>query len=193
MRHWLGWSYKRVKARIHTVEERVRMHPHKPHATSQPSRFSPAQPNCTTSTATTLGWRFRDSAQVWSDFSKVLQEVALGGGGGGPLAWDSFYECCAIPLTIGPRCRSSLSLCCSNNYCIVTTSQACRHGVTLLSSSCSDSVQSRAHVLQKASGSVSNMHVYTHHRSASSFGTTYVVVCASCKWLPLRQVNTDST
>ena len=33
-------SYKRVKGRSHTVEERISMHPHKPHATSQPSRFS---------------------------------------------------------------------------------------------------------------------------------------------------------
>ena len=33
-------SYKRVKGRSHTVEKRIRMHPHKPNATSQPSRFS---------------------------------------------------------------------------------------------------------------------------------------------------------
>ena len=33
-------SYKRVKGRSHTVEERLIMHPHKPHATSQPSRLS---------------------------------------------------------------------------------------------------------------------------------------------------------
>ena len=32
--------YKRVKGRSHTVEKRISMHPHKPHATSQPSRFS---------------------------------------------------------------------------------------------------------------------------------------------------------
>ena len=29
-------SYKRVKGRSHTVEKRLNMHPHKPHATSQP-------------------------------------------------------------------------------------------------------------------------------------------------------------
>ena len=33
-------SYKRVNGRSHTVEKRLSMHPHKPHATSQPSRFS---------------------------------------------------------------------------------------------------------------------------------------------------------
>ena len=33
-------SYKRVKGRSHTAEKRISMHPHKPHATSQPSRFS---------------------------------------------------------------------------------------------------------------------------------------------------------
>ena len=33
-------SYKRVKGRSHTVEKRLNMHPHKPHATSQPSRLS---------------------------------------------------------------------------------------------------------------------------------------------------------
>ena len=33
-------SYKPVKGRSHTVQERISMHPHKPHATSQPSRFS---------------------------------------------------------------------------------------------------------------------------------------------------------
>ena len=33
-------SYKRVKGRSHTVEKRISMLPHKPHATSQPSRFS---------------------------------------------------------------------------------------------------------------------------------------------------------
>ena len=32
-----GSSYKRVKGRSQTVEKRIRMHPHKPHATSQPS------------------------------------------------------------------------------------------------------------------------------------------------------------
>ena len=32
-------SYKRVKRRSHTVEKRLNMHPHKPHATSQPSRL----------------------------------------------------------------------------------------------------------------------------------------------------------
>ena len=32
--------YKRVKGRNHTVEKRISMHPHKPHATSQSSRFS---------------------------------------------------------------------------------------------------------------------------------------------------------
>ena len=36
----LPFSYKRVKGRSHTVEKRISMHPHKPHATSQPSRFS---------------------------------------------------------------------------------------------------------------------------------------------------------
>ena len=33
-------SYKIVKGRSHTVEKRLNMHPHKPHATSQPSRLS---------------------------------------------------------------------------------------------------------------------------------------------------------
>ena len=33
-------SYKRVKGRSHTVEKRLNMHPHKPHAASQPSRLS---------------------------------------------------------------------------------------------------------------------------------------------------------
>ena len=33
-------SYKRVKGRSHPVEKRPNMHPHKPHATSQPSRLS---------------------------------------------------------------------------------------------------------------------------------------------------------
>ena len=33
-------SYKRVKGRSHTVEKRKAIHPQKPHATSQPSRFS---------------------------------------------------------------------------------------------------------------------------------------------------------
>ena len=33
-------SYKRVKGRSHTVKKRISMLPHKPHATSQPSRFS---------------------------------------------------------------------------------------------------------------------------------------------------------
>ena len=33
-------SYKRVKGRSHTVEKRKAMHPQKPHAPSQPSRFS---------------------------------------------------------------------------------------------------------------------------------------------------------
>ena len=33
-------SYKRVKGRSHTVEKRISMLPHKPHATIQPSRFS---------------------------------------------------------------------------------------------------------------------------------------------------------
>ena len=33
-------SYSRVKGRTHTVDKRLNMHPHKPHATSQPSRFS---------------------------------------------------------------------------------------------------------------------------------------------------------
>ena len=33
-------SYKRVKGRSHTVEKRKASHPQKPHATSQPSRFS---------------------------------------------------------------------------------------------------------------------------------------------------------
>ena len=32
--------YKRVKGRSHTVEKRISMPPHKPHATSQPSRFA---------------------------------------------------------------------------------------------------------------------------------------------------------
>ena len=32
-------SYKRVKGRSHTVENRISMHPPKPHVTSQPSRF----------------------------------------------------------------------------------------------------------------------------------------------------------
>ena len=36
----VGSSYKRVKGRSHTVEKRLNMHPHKPHATSQPSRLS---------------------------------------------------------------------------------------------------------------------------------------------------------
>ena len=36
-------SYKRVKGRSHPVEKRISMHPHKPHATSQPSRFSHTQ------------------------------------------------------------------------------------------------------------------------------------------------------
>ena len=31
-----------------------------------------------------------------------------------------------------------------------------------------------------------------HHRLASSFMTAYADACASCKWLPLRQVNTDN-
>ena len=34
------WSYKRVKGRSHTVEKRKSIHPHKPHSTSQPSKFS---------------------------------------------------------------------------------------------------------------------------------------------------------
>ena len=33
-------SYKRVKGRSHTLEKRISMHPHKLHATSQPSRAS---------------------------------------------------------------------------------------------------------------------------------------------------------
>ena len=33
-------SYKRVKGRSHTVEKRKAIHPQRPHATSQPSRFS---------------------------------------------------------------------------------------------------------------------------------------------------------
>ena len=33
-------SYKRVKGRSHTAEKRISMHPHKPHATSQPSRLT---------------------------------------------------------------------------------------------------------------------------------------------------------
>ena len=33
-------SYKRAKGRSHTVEKRKAIHPQKPHATSQPSRFS---------------------------------------------------------------------------------------------------------------------------------------------------------
>ena len=32
MRHWLGLSYKRVTGRAHTVEERIRKHPHRLHA-----------------------------------------------------------------------------------------------------------------------------------------------------------------
>ena len=40
-RAWpLKCSYKRVKGRSHTVEKRKAIHPQKPHATSQPSRFS---------------------------------------------------------------------------------------------------------------------------------------------------------
>ena len=35
--------YKRVKGRSQTVEKRISMHLHKPHATSQPSRFSHTQ------------------------------------------------------------------------------------------------------------------------------------------------------
>ena len=35
-----GCSYTGVKGRSHTAEKRISMHPHKPHATSQPSRFS---------------------------------------------------------------------------------------------------------------------------------------------------------
>ena len=34
------YSYKRLKGRSHTVEKRKASHPQKPHATSQPSRFS---------------------------------------------------------------------------------------------------------------------------------------------------------
>ena len=37
-RHLMG-CYERVKGRSHTVEKRLNRHPHKPHATSQPSRF----------------------------------------------------------------------------------------------------------------------------------------------------------
>ena len=42
---WADWvdcrdSYKRVKGRSHTVEKRKASQPQKPHATSQPSRFS---------------------------------------------------------------------------------------------------------------------------------------------------------
>ena len=33
-------SYKRVKGRSHAAGIRISMHPHKPHAASQPSRFS---------------------------------------------------------------------------------------------------------------------------------------------------------
>ena len=36
----LNSSYKRVKGRSHTVEKRLNMPPHKPHATSQPPRLS---------------------------------------------------------------------------------------------------------------------------------------------------------
>ena len=36
----VDYSYKRVKGRSHTVEKRKASHPQKPHATSQPSRFS---------------------------------------------------------------------------------------------------------------------------------------------------------
>ena len=36
----LSSRYKRVKGRSHTVEKRKAIHPQKPHATSQPSRFS---------------------------------------------------------------------------------------------------------------------------------------------------------
>ena len=36
-------SYKRVKGKSHTVQKRISMHLHKPHATSQPSRFSHTQ------------------------------------------------------------------------------------------------------------------------------------------------------
>ena len=32
-------GYKRVEGRSHPVEKRPNMHPHKPHATSQPSRL----------------------------------------------------------------------------------------------------------------------------------------------------------
>ena len=39
MRTWTS-RYKRVKGRSHTVEKRKAIHPQKPHATSQPSRFS---------------------------------------------------------------------------------------------------------------------------------------------------------
>ena len=45
-------SYKRVKGRNHTVEKQLSMHPHKPHATSQPSRLSHTHSLSTTSTAT---------------------------------------------------------------------------------------------------------------------------------------------
>ena len=38
-----------VKGKSHTVEERISMHPHKPHATSQPSRFSHTHRLSTTS------------------------------------------------------------------------------------------------------------------------------------------------
>ena len=36
-------SYKRVKGRSHTAEKRISMHPHKPHATSQPLVLTHAQ------------------------------------------------------------------------------------------------------------------------------------------------------
>ena len=42
-------SYKKVKGRSHTVDKRISMHPHKPHATSQPSRFSHTHRVCTDS------------------------------------------------------------------------------------------------------------------------------------------------
>ena len=51
----LAWqcSYKRVKGRGHTAEKRISMHPHKPHATSQPLR--PSQWLCSASADVMMG------------------------------------------------------------------------------------------------------------------------------------------
>ena len=51
----LAWqcSYKRVKGRGHTAEKRISMHPHRPHATSQPLR--PSQWLCIASADVMMG------------------------------------------------------------------------------------------------------------------------------------------